>query len=173
MIPVKATLFKGSTLGSTKFIFCNDAWCTPNELEAMGGKARNKNWKKSLRRMGKPLLYALALLPIKPSVASPSPSPGESSTSYNFLVNPVLAYIKVHRLRGDDAHLKNSLADKFDHFKQVSALKLIWDHCRSDLEKAGLKYTNRRSTDKVHLFDIILADLLVVFEGEQASFDLL
>ncbi len=46
------------------------------------------------------------------------------------LVNPVLAYIKDFRLRGDRDGLMQSVTERFDVGSLAEAKKLLWDKCK-------------------------------------------
>ena len=139
------TRLKDSTgnLGAIKCILVNKVWYTPCEFETKGGKAKAKYWKKSISHQGKQLLLVLPHLCANWTGASNVPS---RST---FLRNPILAFVKAHRLRGDNDTLRSFLLEKFDYLSLSSALRELWEFCRPDLERIGFLYQARRSTDTV------------------------
>ena len=50
-------------LGSVSCILkVDNSWCSPSELERLGGKAKSKNWKRFIYLDGKPLLHCLVPL---------------------------------------------------------------------------------------------------------------
>ena len=113
------TRLKDSTgnLGAIKCILVNKVWYTPCEFETKGGKAKAKYWKKSISHQGKQLLLVLPHLCANWTGASNVPS---RST---FLRNPILAFVKAHRLRGDNDTLRSSLLERFDYLSLSSALR--------------------------------------------------
>jgi len=67
---------------------------------------------------GKLLLMVLATLGIDKtcslSLAMSSVSTPGTNSSSSFLVNPILAFVKAYKLRGDSANLCDTLSAKFD-----------------------------------------------------------
>ena len=59
-------------------------------------------------------------------------------------INPVLAYVKAFRLRGDNESLKLSVLGKFAPALLAEAKKMLWDKC--DLANLGFPLTNRRTS---------------------------
>ena len=72
-------------------------------------------------------------------------------------VNAALSFINVYRLKGDNVSLKKSVCD---HFIPEDQKKVLWDHCKYDLEAAGLVYTTLFRQISPSL-DIILAFLVI------------
>ena len=58
------------------------------------------------------------------------------------LIDPVLAFIKAYRLRGDSAGLKQSVCSS-------SAHRRLWDYCSKELEQLGLPYHARCGSDRL------------------------
>ena len=56
------------------------------------------------------------------------------------LTSPALSFIKAYRLKGDNVSLKKSVCDHFSSEDVELAKKVLWDHCKHDLEAAGLVY---------------------------------
>ena len=75
-------------------------------------------------------------------------------------VNAALSFIKVYRLKGDNVSLKKSVCDHFIPEDVELAKKVLWDHCKHDLEAAGLVYTTLFREISASL-DIILAFLVI------------
>ena len=90
-------------------------------------------------------------------------TPGTISSS-SFLVNPILAFVKAYKLRGDSANLSSTLSAKFDACTVDEALKSLWAFCHADLARLGFTYHARRSSDPVQLFNTILGDLIIAFD---------
>ena len=79
--------------------------------------------------------------------------------------NPLLAFIKAYRLRGDVSGLCNALLSVVDSSLLVDAHKSLWQHCKNDLEELGLAFKNRRDSDKRSVSDAILGDVIVAFDA--------
>ena len=129
-------------------------------------EAKSKNWKRSICLDGKPLLHCLVHLGLsdpggpaeQPLQPQPSSLPGMS------LINPMLAFVKAFRLKGDNASLRSAVAARFDTGVPSSAIKALWDFSGPDLSRLGLAYQSRRNADKQQLFESLVADLVSVFE---------
>ena len=80
------------------------------------------------------------------------------------LTNPILAFIKVYRLRGDVSSLRNALLSVVYSLLLVDAHKSLWQHWKNDLE-LDLSFKNRRDSDKRSVFDSILGDIIVAFDA--------
>ncbi len=80
------------------------------------------------------------------------------------LVNPVLAFVKAFRLKGDRSHLSSLLIVKFSVTQLVNALKDLWFHCHADLIRLDFAYVARRSSDPGQLFNTVLSDMLTAFD---------
>ena len=85
------------------------------------------------------------------------------------LTNPLLAFIKACRLRGDVSGLHNALLSVVDSSRLVDAHKSLWQHCKNDLEELGLSFRNRRDSDKHSVSDAILGDIVVFDTPDSAS----
>ena len=83
------------------------------------------------------------------------------NSSHPSIVNPLLAFVKAYRLRGNIASLKKLISAHFDLSSLIDAHKYIWDYCGDALEQLGLTYHSRRSTDKRDAFEAILSDILL------------
>ena len=134
--------------GAIKCTLFNKAWYIPCEFESKGGKAKARYWKKSITRQGKQLLSVLPHLCADWTVPSSQDSGASNVPARStFLRNPILAFVKAHRLRGDNDTLRSSLLEIFDCSSLSSALRELWEFCRSDLERIGFLYQAHRSTD--------------------------
>ena len=159
-------------LGSVSCILkADNSWCSPSELESLGGKAKSKNWKRSICLDGKPLLHCFVHLGLsdpgraaEPLLQSQPPSLPDKQ-----LINPVLAFVKAFRLKGDNTSLKSAIATRFDTGVLSSAIKALWDFSGPDLSRLGLTYQSRRNADKQQLFESIFADLVSAFETLDAD----
>ena len=147
-----------SKLGSVSCILKNDnSWCSPCEFENLGGRVKSKNWKRSICYDGKPLLHCLSYPglsdPGKPT-ESPilSQSHAQAPATPERLVNPVLAFVKAFRLKGDNESLKSAIASWFDAGVVSLAVRALWDFSGNDLSRLGFVYHSRRNTDKQQLF---------------------
>lgn len=148
----------GSRAGGVKCIWYNDSWITPNDFEISGGKGKNKSWKKSLFHNQLSVQSCLNKLGITTSrTLTPTPSSQLSSASGevptspnpNFIINPVLAFIKAFRLKSDRDSLHKLALSHFDISRLSGAYKTLWDHCSTDLEELGLSFHQRRSCESV------------------------
>ena len=145
-------------------------WYTPSEFKDLGGKGKSKNWKKSIYHESSsvPLGVYLASVGVatgKFSSSSPRQlSPARQMEHNNFLVDPVLAFIKVYRLKGDLVGLKQSVCSRFDSSSLGSAHRRMWDFCGSDLDLLGFSYHSRRGSDKRQVTDVLLADIVAAFD---------
>ena len=123
-----------------KCILSNSVWYSPVEFEALGGRAKSKKWQKSvLCDDGVPLGSYLHSVGVKAGRASspgvgPSSQVSDSTTSQplrnpgpDFIIDPVLAFIKAYRLRGDCSGLKQAVCSAFDASSLSTAQKLLWE----------------------------------------------
>ena len=99
------------------------------------------------------------------SPISKTPSPPSCSHSVPCqLSDPVLAFIKAYRLRGNTLGLKQAVFSSFDAPSLTVAYKALWDYCKEDLELQGLTYHSRRGSVKRQIMDVVFADILIAFE---------
>lgn len=140
--------------GTSKCILSGSKWYSPSEFESLGGKAKAKNWKKSIQFNNSPLSVWLD------SDASSSKNLGTSPYNERVLSNHVLAFIKAFRLRGDRFSLRQAVMEKFSDSDLLEAMQVLWDHCHDSLEKLGVEFVRRRASDKRSLLDVVLADIL-------------
>lgn len=159
--------------GSIKCINSNSVWYSPNEFEQLGGKARSKNWKKSMlhgstgAQIGT-FLASLSLSAANSSIrsslaSSQSPSIQKSNSSCDLatpLVNPLLAFVKAYKLRGDNLGIKQAVLSSFDEVSIASAYRILWDSCKAQLEHLGMQYHQRRTTDKRLASEAIASDIV-------------
>ena len=171
--------FKGATgsKGGVKCILSRSKWFTPVEFESLGGKEKSKNWRRSIyhgnSQLGNYLSSradnARGQSPIHSSSRSQSPAPVHDGSLIppvsSVLTNPILAFIKAYRLRGDVSGLRNALLSVVDSSLLVDAHKSFWQHCKNDLEELGLSFKNRRDSDKRSVSDAILGDIIVAFDA--------
>ena len=158
-----------SKLGGIKCVLSDSSWYSLTEF-----KAKSKNWRKSVIVTDSNIQLGAFLQSIgssgseTPASSSPSlvgsPSAIPKHSQSGSLIDPVLAFIKANRLRGDSASLKQSVCSSFDSFTLSSAHKHLWDYCSKELEQLGLPYHARRGSDKRHLSDVLIADLLLAFD---------
>ena len=149
-----------------KCILSRSKWFTPVEFEPLGGKDKSKNWRRSIyhgnSQLGNYLSSqadnARGLSPIHSSSRSQSPAPVHDRSLIppvsSVLINPILAFIKAYRLRGDISGLRNALLSVVDSLLLVDAHKSLWQHCKNDLEELGLSFKNRRDSDKRSVSDV-------------------
>ncbi len=81
------------------------------------------------------------------------------------LTDPVLAFIKAYRLRGDNDGLKGAVADHFDTAAVADAKKKLWDFCKQDLTSLGLSFQSRRDSERRSQLTADLEDTLSMFES--------
>ena len=105
-----------SKLGGIKCVLSDSSWYSLTEFETFGAKAKSKNWCKSVIVADSNVLLGAFLqsigssgsetsAPSAPScVGSPSARPKHSQS--RSLIDPVLAFTKAYRLRGNSAGLK-------------------------------------------------------------------
>ena len=79
----------------------------------------------------------------------------------SLLINPVLAYVKAFRLRGDSDSLKHAALGKFAPAILAEAKRILWDKC--SLSSLGLPLTSRRTTEKRSQAAADLDDVLAAF----------
>ena len=79
------------------------------------------------------------------------------------LMNAALSFIKAYRLKGDNVSLKKSVCDHFSSEDVELAKKVLWDHCKHDLEAAGLVYHIRRSSDRRSQISANMDDIIQAF----------
>ncbi len=72
------------------------------------------------------------------------------------IVDPILAFIKAYRLKGDNESLKKVISDRFDISALEEAKRKLWGDCEHALSEEGLVSQRRRSAIK-HLEDILAA----------------
>ena len=146
------------------------------EFESLGGKEKSKNWRRSIyhgnSQLGNYLSSradnARGQSPIHSSSRSQSPAPVRDGSLIppvsSVLTNPILAFIKVYRLRGDVSSLRNALLSVVYSLLLVDAHKSLWQHWKNDLE-LDLSFKNRRDSDKRSVSDSILGDIIVAFDA--------
>ena len=168
-----------------KCILLNGSWFTPSEFESHCGK-KSKKWKQSIMHSGKSLSeYSLSCPPKQGAkqvsglvdnqthcALSQDCSQGtatavsllnSSQLSRPLLVNTALSFIKAYRLRGDNESLKKRVCEHFSPNDIENAKKMLWDHCRQDLEAAGLPYHSRRDSDRRSQIAANLDDIVQAF----------
>ena len=79
----------------------------------------------------------------------------------SLLVNPVLAYVKAFRLRGDLDSLKHAALGKFAPALLAEAKRILWDKC--SLSSLGLPLTSCRTTEKRSQAAADLEDIIAAF----------
>ena len=79
----------------------------------------------------------------------------------SLLVNPVLAYVKAFRLRGDSDSLKHAALGKFAPALLAEAKKILWDKC--SLSSLGLLLTSRCTTEKRSQAAADLEEIIAAF----------
>ena len=174
-------LSEGGREGSAKCILyptktpSKNRWVTPVDFEALGGRGKSGKWKQSIKTSNNVAIGAY-LSSLGTSISS-SQSRSQSqiseisneAASSNLhvcvmpLIDPILAFIKAYRLRGNISNLKQLVASHFDISSLTDAQKLLWDHCGELLKELGLSFHTRRNTDKRDAFDATLADILSAF----------
>ena len=91
--------------GGLKCILVDSTWYIPIEFEHLGGKSKAKHWKKSIilddssTPLGTYLLSGGIVFSKSPRQLSPA-RPGDAGNT-NLLMDPILAFIKAYRLKGD------------------------------------------------------------------------
>ena len=76
---------------------------------------------------------------------------------------PVLAFIKAFRLRGDMTALKQAALSRFSIPMLFSAKKSLWEFCDADLSLLDVPFTPRRSSEKRTQAAADLEDILLAF----------
>ena len=76
---------------------------------------------------------------------------------------PVLAFIKAFRLRGDLNSLKQAALSRFNISMLASAKKALWECCKDDLTVLDLPFSQRRSLEKRSQAAADLEDILLAF----------
>ncbi len=105
---------------------------------------------------GKSLLVVLPSLDLDKS--------GDKVEAGPSLANPLLAFVKAFRLKGDSRRLSSLLAAKFTVAQLVNALKDLWSYCHADLVRPDFAYRSRRSTDPVQLLNTVFSGLMIAFD---------
>ncbi len=83
----------------------------------------------------------------------------------SFLANPVLAFIKAFRLRGDKQSIVLSATARFDAASLAEAKRVLWEKCRPALEGAGLSLHARRGSERRTQAAAELEDLIDAFDA--------
>ena len=114
-------------------------------------------------------LSSLGLITNKSGLASPrtlSPSRTElfHQSSNNVIIDPVLAFVKAYRLKGNTVGLKQAVLSHFDPSCLNNAHKLLWNTNGDILEQMDLSYHARRGSDKCQVSDVLLADIVTAFD---------
>ena len=152
--------------GNLKCIFSDSKWYSPIEFEILGGKTKSRYWRRSILHENVQLGVFLTSVGIHPDKSSPTPGSSDAKQSCNLpLSNPVLAFVKAYRLRGDVSGLRNTLLPAVDSSLLVDAHKALWQHCKDDLEELGLTFKSRRDSDKRSVSDAILSDIMTAFDA--------
>ena len=102
-------------------------------------------------------------------VLQPNSCSQGSSVSSPLLISAVLSFIKAFRLRGDVDSLKKRVSEHFSPDDIENAKKLLWAHCRVDLEAAGLPFHTRRESNKRSQLAANLDDILQALTVLDAS----
>jgi len=76
---------------------------------------------------------------------------------------PVLAFIKAFRLKGDTNALKQAALSRFTIPMLFNAKKSLWEHCEEELSSLELPFTPRRSSEKRSQAAADLDDILHAF----------
>ena len=153
--------------GGQKCVLSESVWCSPIEFESLGGKGKSTNWRKSVLHecSGVPLgtyLYSIGIVTSKSGTASPTEhSPSRLATCQSsYCTDPLLAFVKAYRLKGDLVGLKQEVFSHFDPTSLYASQKLMWESCGVDLERLGLPFHSRRGSDKCQVSDVLLADIV-------------
>lgn len=80
------------------------------------------------------------------------------------LCEPVLAFVKAFRLRGDANALKQAALGRFNSPALANAKKALWEACSTDLSLLELPFTPRRSSEKRSQASADLEDILGAFD---------
>jgi len=79
------------------------------------------------------------------------------------LCEPILAFVKAFRLRGDANALKQAALGRFNSPMLAAAKKTLWDACTVDLSSLELPLIPRRSSEKRSQASADLEDILLAF----------
>ena len=102
--------------------------------------------------------------------ASPlTPSNSSHHLARPLLINAVLSFIKVCRLKGDVGSLRKKVCEHFSPDDVENAKRLLWDHCKQPLEAAGLIHHSRRGSDRRSQLVANLDDILQSFVALDSS----
>ncbi len=77
---------------------------------------------------------------------------------------PILAFVKAFRLKGDASALKHAALGRFSISLLCDAKKRLWEHCADDLAALELPFTPRRSSEKRSQAVADLDDILLAFD---------
>ena len=80
------------------------------------------------------------------------------------IIDPVLAFIKAFRLRGDRESLRLAACSRFDTVMVSAAKKKLWESCSSDLRESGLTFQLHRGSEKRTQVSADLDDLITCFD---------
>ena len=179
--PIEGSLYLDRLLGgqtgregSIKCIYCStkSKWVSPVEFESLGGKSKSGKWRQSIKTSNNlsiaTYLSSLGIDTSRSQSPARSVSPSlfsqpSSVTNPVFIISPLLAFVKVFRLRGDTSTLKQAVIAHFDTPSLIDAHKHLWDFCGDLLKELGVTYHTRRSTDKRDAFEATLTDILSAF----------
>ena len=86
-------------------------------------------------------------------------------TNCTSVVDPVLAFIKAYRLKGDTDSLRRVVKDHFSSAHVENAKRLLWDSCGQLLEEVNLPFYARRDSENRSQLSANIEDLVAAFDG--------
>ena len=86
-------------------------------------------------------------------------------TNCTSVVDPVLAFIKAYRLKGDTDSLRRVVKDHFSSAHVENAKRLLWDSCGQLLEEVNLPFYARRDSENRSQLSANIEDLVAAFDA--------
>ena len=86
-------------------------------------------------------------------------------TNCTSVVDPVLAFIKAYRLKGDTDSLRRVVNDCFSSAHVENAKHLLWDSCSQLLEEVNLSFYARRDSENRSQLSANIEDLVAAFDA--------
>ena len=86
-------------------------------------------------------------------------------TNCTSVIDPVLAFIKAYRLKGDTDSLRRVVKDHFSSAHVENAKRLLWDSCGQLLEEVNLPFYACRDSENRSQLSANIEDLVAAFDA--------
>ena len=187
--------FDESKKAQGKCVLVGGKWYTPPEVESLAGKKAKKWRQSllhlgrplseyNLSPLDAHCLQHTPVTPVTPgtrascseqhqphSASTPASTCRTTTTMVNVgtnctsVVDPVLAFIKAYRLKGDTDSLRRVVKDHFSSAHVENAKRLLWDSCGQLLEEVNLPFYARRDSENRSQLSANIEDLVAAFDA--------